>query len=203
MYRGRPGRHAAGAICDSLRLDGADTEAQVGIDGDEIHDGAVDLDGAPVPVRHPDLRRLLAYWYGKRDGREFPRRADLDPLDFWFMLERVALTEIHNGSGQGEDGKIQDGDKRRYRLRLVGSWWTQLHGFEPTGLWLEDWPNPGQLQLTTAAYGVVIGRRRPVLASRDAWVDEQKLRYEIMLLPLSEDGTRISMIMTGIGPSRS
>jgi hypothetical protein len=36
---------------------------------------------------------------------------------------------------------------------------------------------------------------------RDAWVDDKKLGYEILLLPLSEDGTRISMIVTGIGPS--
>ena len=104
------------------------------------------------------------------------------------MLDRIALTEIH------------DGDKRRHRLRVVGSWWTRLLGFDPTGLWLEDWPTPGQLQLTTSAYAAVIALRRPMLASRDAWVDERKLSYEIMLLPMSEDGKRISMIMTGIGP---
>jgi hypothetical protein len=47
----------------------------------------------------------------------------------------------------------------------------------------------------------VIAGRAPLCARRDAWFDEKKLSYEILLLPLSEDDQRISMILTGIGPS--
>ena len=45
-----------------------------------------------VDPRHKDLRRLLDYWRRKRNGRAFPRRADIDPLDLGFMLGRIALT---------------------------------------------------------------------------------------------------------------
>jgi len=137
--------------------------------------------------RHPDLKRLLDYWLGKRDGRVFPRRADIDPLDLGFMLERIALTEVHE-------------DPRRYRLRIAGSWWAQVAGFELTGTWLDEWPQANLGKLSADTYEALIAARRPLCAVRDAWVDQKKLGYEILLLPLSEDGERISMIMTGIGP---
>ena len=138
--------------------------------------------------RHPDLLRLIDYWRTKRGARSFPRRADIDAVDLGFMLARIALTEVHDSP-------------RRYRLRLVGSWWAQLIGFESTGLWMDDWPHANQRKLTIGTYDSVISARAPFCARRDAWVDEKKLSYEILLLPISEDDARISMIMTGIGPS--
>src|SRR5262245_55967776 len=93
--------------------------------------------------RHPDLLRLLEYWRAKRDGRSFPRRADVDPLDFRFMLDRIALTEVHE-------------DPRRYRLRVVGSWWAQLSGVELTGTWIDDWPKANLRKLTVDTYEEVI-----------------------------------------------
>lgn len=106
------------------------------------------------------------------------------------MLERVALTEIHESP-------------RRYRLRVVGSWWANLFGFESTGMWMEDWPHANQRQISVDAYEALIAARRPRWTRRDAWVDTRKLSYEIMHLPLSEDGARISMIMTAIGPGEN
>ena len=144
-------------------------------------------DGRAVP-RHPDLQRLLDYWRRQCGDRAFPRRADIDPLDFAFMLDRVALTEVHPG-------------ERRFRLRVVGSWWTRLVGVEMTGMWLEDWPHANQRQISIDSYERLLAARRPLVTVRDAWVDDRRLSYEIMHLPLSEDGDCISMIMTAIGPS--
>ena len=149
-------------------------------------------DGLEAQPRSADLRRLLAYWEEKRAGRAFPRRADVDPLDFRFMLDRIALTEVHENPAEFAG--------RRYRLRLVGSYWHRMLGFEATGLWMHDWPHANQRQLTENFYAALIDGRRPRFARRDIIVDDQLLHYEIMLLPLSEDGSRISMIMTGIGP---
>ena len=155
--------------------------------------GAINhADGSEALPKSADLRRLLAYWSERRGAREFPRRTDVDPVDLRFMLDRVALTEVHAPEGDGE---------RRYRLRLVGSYWYRLLGFEATGIWMHDWPRANQRKLTEDFYAALIDGRRPRFAERDAIVDEQLLHYEIMLLPLSEDGSRISMIMTAIGPS--
>ena len=144
-------------------------------------------DGREGLPKHADLRRLLAYWQERSGPRDFPRRADIDPIDFRFMLDRVALTEVYD-------------DPRRYRLRLVGSYWYRLLGFEATGMWMDDFPRSNQRKLTEDFYAALIEGRRPRFAQRDVIVDDQLLHYEIMLLPLSEDGSRISMIMTGIGP---
>jgi hypothetical protein len=145
-----------------------------------------DATGRTEAPESPDLRRLLAYWQRRRGEKPFPGRGDIDPVDFRFMLDRIALTEVH-------------GDPRRYRLRLVGGFWHRLVGFEATGMWLDDWPHANQRQITVAFYEAMIAGRAPRFTRRNALVDDQVLSYEIMLLPLSEDGSRISMIMTGIG----
>jgi hypothetical protein len=137
--------------------------------------------------QHPDLLRLHRYWQDRRGTRNFPRRADLDVVDLRFMLERIALTEVHD-------------DPRRYRLRVVGSWWAPLAGRELTGVWIDEWPEANLRKLTVDTYERVIASRAPLCTRRDAWIDDRKLSYEILLLPLSEDDARISMIVTGIGP---
>ena len=155
--------------------------------------GAINhADGSETLPKSADLKRLLAYWYERRGSAEFPRRADVDPVDFRFMLDRVALTEVHESDR---------GAPRRYRLRVVGSYWYRLLGFEATGIWMHEWPRANQRKLTEDFYAALIDGRRPRFAERDVIVDDQLLHYEIMLLPLSEDGSRISMIMTAIGPS--
>jgi hypothetical protein len=136
---------------------------------------------------HADLRRLLEYWQAKCGERRFPRRADIDPLDFHFMLNRIALTEVH-------------GDQpRRYRMRLVGTFWRDLSGVELSGTWMDALPTANLRDLTIGFYEAMIAAGKPRFTMRDAIVDDKLLRYEIMLLPLSEDGDRISMIVTGVG----
>ena len=154
---------------------------------DRLPAGAVGEDGMDLSPRDADLLRLLDYWHGKRAQRGFPRRGDIDPIDLRFMLERIALIEVH------------DGPRRRYRLRLVGSWWAQKYGFEPTGIWLDEWPNPDQLKLVLATYERLIALRRPLVLVRDHWIDEKLLNYEAALLPLSEDDAQLTMIVAGIG----
>jgi hypothetical protein len=150
--------------------------------------GAINqADGSEQLPESGDLKRLLKYWQERCGAREFPRRADVDPIDLKFMLDRIALTEVHE-------------DPRRYRLRVVGSYWHRLLGFEATGIWMHDWPHANQRKLTEDFYAQLVEGRQPRFATRDVIVDDQLLHYEIMLLPLSEDGSRISMIMTGIGP---
>ena len=149
--------------------------------------GSVDESGAPIAVRTPDLQRLLAYWHQKRGKQTFPARADIDPIDLGFMLDRIALVEVHEQAS------------RRFRLRVVGSWWSRKYDFEPTGSWLEDWPSSAQRDLTMASYEKLLTLRRPVILHRNEWLDGAMLSYEAALLPLSDNGERISMIFAGIG----
>jgi hypothetical protein len=105
------------------------------------------------------------------------------------MLERISLTEVH-------------GDQpRRYRMRLVGTFWRDLSGVELSGTWLDELPRANLRDLTLGFYEAMIAAGRPRFTVRDAIVDDSLLRYEILLLPLSEDGNRISMILIGVGRS--
>ncbi|WP_374652854.1 PAS domain-containing protein [Dongia sp.] len=149
--------------------------------------GAVDERGGAALAHSADLQRLLAYWHEIRGDRRFPQRANLDPIDLRFMLDRIALVAVH------EEGC------RRYRLRVVGSWWAQKYGFEATGTWLEDWPNPVQLRATLASYEALMALRQPVILVRNELADGAVLNYEAALLPFSEDDERISAIVAGIG----
>lgn len=160
--------------------------------------------GQPSVPDHPDLQRLLAYWSAQRGERAFPRRQDIDPVDLAFMLNRIALTEIHDHGPRRlvSDTRpvIADHPAPFYRFRLVGTWWRDLIGVELTGSWAEDLPNRRVMELTVNFYRDMTALRQPLFAQRDAWLDERRYDYQIMIMPLSEDGQHISMIMTGIGP---
>jgi hypothetical protein len=84
-------------------------------------------------------------------------------------------------------------------MRLVGTFWRDLSGVELSGTWVDDLPRANLRDLTIGFYEAMIAARTPRFTVRDAIVDDRVLRYEIMLLPLSEDGAGISMILTGVG----
>lgn len=163
--------------------------------------------GLPRLPDHGDLQRLLAYWADRCGSRQFPRRADIDPVDLAFMLNRIGLTEVYESDPRSDQERlasekpaIPSSGGRFYRFRLVGSWWRDITGYELTGAWSDQLPNPRMTDITVSFYEMMIAGRRPHFTSRDAWIEERRLNYQILILPLSEDGHRISMIMTGIGP---
>jgi hypothetical protein len=155
--------------------------------------------GQPALPVHRDLRQLLDYWSKQRAGRPFPRREDIDPIDFSYMLSRIALAEVHEIDA-APVGQPRPAVKRSYRFRVVGSWWRDIVGLELTGRWIDDLPDSRMIDITVSFYEKMIDLGQPLFTSRDAWIDEKRLNYQIMVLPLSEDGQRISMIITGIGP---
>jgi hypothetical protein len=53
----------------------------------------VELFEAPE-ARDPRLRRLYAYWQEKCGDRLFPDRADIDPVDFPYILGLVTIVDI-------------------------------------------------------------------------------------------------------------
>jgi hypothetical protein len=152
---------------------------------------------------HYDLRRLHGYWSRCRRDRLFPSRADIDPVDFAFMLNRVALTEVYETDPRDPVPSYARASAggRYFRFRVVGSWWRDVVGREMTGSWADDMPDPRMTDITVGFYERMIALRQPLYTSRDAWIEEKRLNYQILILPLSDDGERISMIMTAIGPN--
>ena len=124
------------------------------------------------------LQRLLAYWGERRGPRALPARADIDPLDFPYILGNVVLIAVER-------------EPLRFRIRLQGSTLVQRLGFDLTGRLLDDLSAmPNFRDLIAVAAGEVVDHRRPILRARNMIMDDRVLRYEALLLPLGgQDGT--------------
>lgn len=141
---------------------------------------AVELD--PASEHYPDLLRVRAYWERKRQGRFAPRRADIDPADLVDSLPRIMLVDVLP-------------EPLDFRYRLSGTSISNVHGREMTGKSPRD--------LTPAAYGALIHdhyceaarRRAPLLHLIVLDGDQRSRSYARLLLPLSEDGSAVTMLM--------
>ena len=141
---------------------------------------AVELDSSNE--HYPDLLRIRAYWEGKRRGRFAPRRADIDPGDLVDSLPRIMLTDVI-------------AEPLDFRYRLSGTAIANMHGKEMTG--------KGPRDLKPAAYGALIHdhycqavrRREPLLHVIVFDGDKKSRCYARLLLPLSEDGSTVTMLM--------
>src|SRR5262245_66067533 len=80
------------------------------------------------------LRRLLAYWTERCAGRAMPTRADIDPLDFAYILGNVVLLGVERGPPH---------ESLRFRVRLQGTEIVQRLGFDLTGRALDELAMPG------------------------------------------------------------
>ena len=125
-----------------------------------------------------------AYWDRKRGDRLMPARADIDPLDLREHLGWIVITEVV-------------GETRRLRYRLVGSEITKRLGRDSTNKYLDELYLAPDLDRIASSFHQVVTSRRPmrmmgeVLLCRQTW-----LSFEVLDLPLSQDGVDVNMILT-------
>jgi hypothetical protein len=136
----------------------------------------------PEDCRFAAMAELYRYWQAARQGRRFPARADLDPLQMRGVLGNIALTEIHR-------------DPLRFRLRLVGTNQVTRLGFDPTGMWLDEMPTPEYGTLLTGRVRQILERQEPLLVRNRQLMDHRWYDYETLWLPLAADGHAIDMLL--------
>jgi hypothetical protein len=137
-----------------------------------------------VEIRTPALERLYREWEGKRAGREFPARADFDPLDLKYVLGNLSLIDVHY-------------DPLRFRYRLHGTNVAERTGNELTGKDVSALSLAEHRNLATRHFAQVVEQRQPVVHYRNhALVDHRVWSYEALVLPLSSDGNTIDMLMS-------
>ncbi len=123
------------------------------------------------------------YWDGKRQGREMPARADIDPLEMREWLPGIILVDVfHN--------------PRRLVYRLVGSRSVELRQADVTGKCVEDGYHGPTLEGVMENYRLVVDERKLVYdydgtASRSGLMKTS----ETLMLPLSSDGALIDMVI--------
>lgn len=143
---------------------------------------------APEDLSAEPLRRLLDYWRARCRGDRLPARGDIDPLDLEFMLGHILLVDVVD----------TDGAPRRFRYRLVGTRLTERYGFDPTGEFVDQHPDPTFRRIALEAYGAIAAVPFAFAARRNTVMDNRIRRYETLILPLAADGFRVDMMMAGI-----
>ncbi len=131
------------------------------------------------------LRRLLDYWESRRAGRTMPARRDIDPVEIGYALGYILLVEVHH-------------DPLRFRYRLVGTRTPRRHGLDLTGTWVDELPYPQLRAELQANYAVLVARRAPAAIKRDEQLDGNRLRWEVLALPLAADGETVDMLMIAV-----
>ena len=142
---------------------------------------AVELDIAANP--HADLRRVHAYWTAKRQDRFAPRRLDIDPVDMVEVLPRIMLVDI-------------EADPLDFRYRLAGTGICTIHGTDPTGLRPRSLLPSDYGALIDRHYREAVARKTPLLHLIVLDTSDRARAYSRLLLPLSEDGENVTMLMS-------
>jgi hypothetical protein len=143
------------------------------------------IEGLLARIQHPILKRMVAFWDDKRAGRDWPLRADFDPLEFWFAVGYVSLIDVRLEAG-----------RRRYFFRLDGTRQVDLFGVDFTGKFLDQVYDAASLPLAEASYGAAVEQGEPQYYVRQVEFHERPIQYEIVILPLSRTGAAVDMLMT-------
>jgi len=138
------------------------------------------VDTSDLADASPQARQLYEYWRARRGGAAWPRRADIDPLEFGFALGRVSLIERIDG---------------RFRYRIVSTGLTAHLGYEMTGKFADEIPAPEARRFVHEQYSAAMAGGVPLYAAGGLRLDGQDWHHETLILPLSSDGTAADMLM--------
>lgn len=136
---------------------------------------------------HPVLQRLYRYWVEKAAGRIGPRRDEIDPVDFRYALGWVSLLEVHKGGEQ-------------FSARVLGSSVAQVTGLPLNASQADDFDDPEFLVVVSRNQRWVVEHRLPVRIFDDLQTAKRRYRFEVLVLPLSEDGTTVDRMLTCVIP---
>jgi hypothetical protein len=136
-------------------------------------------------VAEPQLRELYLYWDGKRGGRPYPARGDVDPAEIKKLLPFVMLVDV-----------LAEG--RHFRFRLIGT--DVALGVNPTGkLQHEALPDGIYRDHISALFRR--GAAGPgALYSRSSYgytEIEGPRSVSRLFMPLSLDGAMVDMMLIG------
>lgn len=133
------------------------------------------------------LQRLFAYWLEKRGDRSFPAKAEIDPVEFPYILGYVTLVDV-------------EPSPRRYRFRLDGSILVTLSGTDYTGRYLDELPGPEYVAFIKESYDRVVDRGEPFRYRKNELLDQQLFSEETIILPLGDNPPRVDMLVVAVIP---
>jgi hypothetical protein len=138
-------------------------------------------------IRDLRLKALFAYWKGKAGARRMPARKDLDPIEMKGWLGNLMLLDFPTGRFI------------EFRYRLEGTNIEAFYDARRTGHGVEIMTAESERKSVLPQWEAVFEQGRPAYYESDILSSEGKLARQIkLLLPLSEDGEHVNMILGAI-----
>lgn len=136
-----------------------------------------------APEAEP-LQRLQAYWERKKGDRSAPPKSAIDPAELRDLLPNILLIDVI-------------GQPPRFRARLFGSALVEAYGEEVTGRFGEDVDlDEVHDELMSFVERAVSECKPQYLRTAFTKHSGRHLRYEQILLPLSDDGANVNMLLS-------
>jgi hypothetical protein len=132
------------------------------------------------------LLRLLQDWQAWRGTRSLPARSDFQPEELHYLLGHVFLLDI-----------VAAPEGPRFRYRVFGSAVTMYRGFDLTGQFLDQHPDPDFASRVHGAYLQSMLARQPLWATVDGFtLHGLSANFEGLILPLASDGETPDMMLS-------
>ncbi|KZD12666.1 PAS domain-containing protein [Oceanibaculum pacificum] len=96
-------------------------------------------------VVEPRLQRFADYWRDKRRDLPIPRRADIDPVDFPWLLPNVWLVHYEAACD-------------RFRYRLAGEQIKEVHPGIVAGQYMDEFMSPAVFEAVNQHYRQIMGQ---------------------------------------------
>ena len=132
-----------------------------------------------------ELRQLHRYWQDKAGDRQMPARRDIDPvMDLPAITPYMWLVDVEE-------------EPPGFRFRLLGTEVVAQYGTDFTGRRLDELGIDGERSAIEREYRETVAVKRPTCYRHAIDVEEtgRYLPYERLLLPLSDDGETVNMLM--------
>lgn len=129
------------------------------------------------------LIELRDYWLEKRKNREFPARADIDPVEFPKLLPQIALVDVTY-------------DPVRFRYRLVGTTITAISERDATGHYIDEDLYGERTENMQWAFKTCLSKKAPVAVREQVqFVKKERVVVEVLILPLGSSDDQVDMIL--------
>ncbi|HET6161122.1 MAG TPA: PAS domain-containing protein [Dongiaceae bacterium] len=139
----------------------------------------------PVEIHDTRLLGLFGYWLDKCQGRIMPARRDIDPIEMKPWLGSLLLVEF-------------PADPMQYRIRVDGVNIVQFYGKSREGKGVEAMTSDEERRIVLPQYLTVLERKQPAYYESHFVASDGVLTSQHKLLPLSDDGERVNMILAGL-----
>ncbi len=135
----------------------------------------------------PELKQIFALWDLLRGERSMPSRSDFNPAAARSLLPHLILVDVFPDQSQ----------KRRFRVRLHGTAQVRYQGDDWTGAYIHEKTDTASADRLCAVGDYILAKHEPWISTGNLyWQPNKRYRkFESILLPMSDDGTTVNMIL--------